>query len=151
VQSGIGFVERAIIPISDMEQVWSLNSGATSDNSQHDILVLSTIRSTRLLLHPGGHSKELKELDEFLAFDLKLPTLNTKTLNTGDIIQITTNVIQLMRSRGEALATARWVPPSKVTIVVAAIGQDYCVVSCGLGRLICVAVDYANGCLLETK
>lgn len=151
MQSGIGFIERAIIPISDMEQVWSLNSGDLSDKSQHDILVLSTIRSTRLLFHPGGHRKELKELDEFLAFDLKLPTLNTKTLNTGDIIQVTTNGIQLMRPRGEAQAGARWVPPPKVSIVVAAIGQEYCVVSSGFGRLICIAVDHANGCLRETK
>jgi hypothetical protein len=151
VQSGIGFVERAIVPIGDMEQVWSLNSGTLSDKSKHDILVLSTIRSTRLLFHPGGHSKELKELDEFLAFDLKLPTLNTKTLDTGDIIQITASGIQLMRPQGAALTGARWSPPPKVTIVVAAIGQEYCVVSCGLGRLICIAVDYANGRLLETR
>ncbi|SAL95103.1 hypothetical protein [Absidia glauca] len=155
VQSGVDFVERVTIPISsDIKQVWSLNSGALPDKSQHDILVLSNNLSTRLLFHRGGHSEGLEKLDEFLAFDLDLPTLNAKTLLTGDIIQVTKKGIQLMQPHWEALLSdARWVPPPDVDIEIAAIGQEYCVVSCGLGRLFCIAVDYANGSgsLVETS
>jgi hypothetical protein len=155
VQRGVDFVKRAIIPISRyIKQVWSLNSGTLSNKSQHDILVLSNDISTRLLFHRGGHSKELEELDAFLTFDLDLPTLNTKNLDTGDIIQVTRKDIQLMRPHGEALLSdARWVPPPDVNIEIAAIGQEYCVVSCGLGHLFCIAVDYANGSgsLVDTR
>ncbi|KAI8336233.1 CPSF A subunit region-domain-containing protein [Chlamydoabsidia padenii] len=153
VQSGIGFVERAVVPISDMTSVWSLKTGNLSDKSQHDILVLSTIRNTRILYHPGGDSKNLEELDSFLAFDLGQKTLYTTTLDNGDIIQITPKGIRLMRPKATMItpAAASWNPPHQVNIVAAAVGQGYCVVSCGLGRLICLEIDGVNVQLVEKK
>ncbi|ORZ19050.1 CPSF A subunit region-domain-containing protein [Absidia repens] len=147
VQSGIGFIERAVISMDGIEHIWSVASSKVFGKSQHDILVLSSIRETRLLYHPGEDHKYMDELRQFSAFDLDRPTMALGTFANGDILQVTVYEARLMTPSMDSSTGNIWKPQS--TIVSAAVGSDYCVLSCGFGRLICLKVDYLNHSLVE--
>ncbi|CAO3597924.1 unnamed protein product [Absidia cylindrospora] len=147
VQSGIGFIERAVISMDGIEHIWSVASDKVFGKAQHDILVLSSIRETRLLYHPGEDRKYMDELKQFSAFDLDRPTMALGTFENGDILQVTVYEARLMTPSSTYSTGNIWKPQS--TIVTAAVGSDHCVLSCGFGRLICLKVEYLKHSLVE--
>ncbi|KAI8100016.1 CPSF A subunit region-domain-containing protein [Halteromyces radiatus] len=153
VQSGVGFIERAVIPVSGVQRIWSLSSDAISDNSFHDLLVLSFIGNTRLLYQAdSGEGMSMEELDSFSAFDLENQTLVAGNLSNGNIIQITTNEIRVMSPSINNKMVKLWFPPPSVKITNGAVGYDDCiVVSCTFGQLVSFKINPDDGNIIEAN
>ncbi|ORX58192.1 hypothetical protein DM01DRAFT_1381820 [Hesseltinella vesiculosa] len=140
VQSGIGFKERAVIPLAGVKRVFSASIMQNMKSDWHNALIVSTYSTTRVFYHPDPATKTMKELSTFSTMEMTAPTLAFRSLKNGHIIQITPMYVRLMHADGVSGTINQWQPPPNNAIMVAVISEHCCIVSCGTGHLVCIQI-----------
>ncbi|CAO3630375.1 unnamed protein product [Cunninghamella blakesleeana] len=158
VQNGIGFIEKAIIPISGIQRIWTISSSSSSTQhskqktNDNDIIILTTLEDTRIFHHSNKNSSQIQELDKYSMLDLSQPTLKVHDFEKhNSILQITSDMIRLMKSDINNTQLTVWTPPSSNNILIVTVKHHWCIVSSGFGKLNVIKVDAKNNQLFEIK
>ncbi|KAK9711909.1 DNA damage-binding protein 1a [Basidiobolus ranarum] len=130
IRNGVGVKEQAKLEMSGIKGTWSLRN--SYDTEFEDILVISFIGETRILVLEG---EEMQELEDYGGFQLDEMTICTANVLGDFIVQITESSMRLINYSAKRLVS-EWTPPSGSKINVASINPTQIVAALGGGTLI---------------
>ncbi|KAI8064743.1 CPSF A subunit region-domain-containing protein [Gongronella butleri] len=139
VQSGLGFLERAVMPIFGVQNVFPL--AIDTEGRQHNALVVSTMAGTRVFHQADATSKAMVELTALADLEFNVPTFDARTLANGDMVQVTPTSLRLMKASYNGIMVKQWQPPAGAVIMMAVVSDNYCVLSC-VGHLVCIDIGH---------
>lgn len=121
IRNGIGIQEQATIDLPGIKGIWQLKVGCSLDN----VLVISFVGQTKVLLLQG---EEVEELNEFKGFIMDQQTLFCGNINDDTtIVQVTSSCIRLI---DEKQMICEWKAQNDVSIV-----------TCNSQQIVCAARD----------